>query len=339
MNNKLRSKEQLFITNKFVRDFSLIGESIGLDRIEFAKRVGLSLAEIDEPQGIVSKNYLLNSYETLLEYSNDEFLGAGITKIPRGTVALMVKSSCLDLNLEQALKSIAQVLEISQGTVGLQTVIEGSLVRIQFLPGVKDPRFYNLICSLFIYVCADVLSVLIKKEIPLVYAYFSCADAVNISDYQYMFDCPITFNQPQCEIAFDISLLKQPIRCNYHQVEQYLKVPLSLLKYKHETLDVIRQIKDILANTPNAQFPTQQELAMQLGMSVRTLQRKLNNENQSYMTIKDTVRQRKATFYLEHTEKSINEVAEKCGFSEIASFTRAFTRWTGMTPSKYAKPS
>ncbi|WNC74204.1 helix-turn-helix domain-containing protein [Thalassotalea psychrophila] len=334
---KSHNNDQLFITNKFVRDFSFIGESIGLERVEFAKIIGLSLADIDEPQGIVPKNYLINSYNTLLEFSDDEFLGAGMSKLPRGTVALMVKSACLDVNLEQALESVAQVLKVSQSTVGLHTIVDDSLVRIQFLPDVKDPRFYDLICSLFIYVCSDVLSVLIKKEIPLAYAYFSCSDAINVSDYQYMFDCPIAFNKPQCEIAFDKSILKQPIRCNYQKVKQYLEVPLSLAKYKHETLDFIRQIKDFLANSPNAQFPSQQQLAQNLGMSVRTLQRKLADENNSYMEIKDTVRQRKATFYLEHTEKNINEVAEKCGFSEMASFTRAFTRWTGTTPSRYNK--
>jgi AraC-like DNA-binding protein len=336
---KAQNKDQLFITNKFVRDLSFIGEAIGLERADFAKAIGLSLAEIDEPKGIVTKSHLLNSYKTILEFSDDEFLGVGVAKLPRGTVALIVKSSCLDLNLQQALQSIARVLHVAQSSVGLHIVDDDSLVRIQFMPEVKEPRFYNFICSLFIYVCYDVLSVLIKQEIPLKHAYFTSHDAINVSDFKFMFDCPVEFNKPHCEIAFDKSWLKHPIRCDYQKVRKYLKVPLSLSNYTYETLDFIRQIKDLLANCADERFPSQLELAQQLGLSVRTFQRKLAAENYNYMKIKDTVRQRKAIFYLEYTDKNINEVAEKCGFSEMASFTRAFTRWTGTTPSQYNRLS
>ena len=42
--------DELFCTNKFVRDFCLLGESVGLAREEFAKRLGVSLKSIEDPQ-------------------------------------------------------------------------------------------------------------------------------------------------------------------------------------------------------------------------------------------------------------------------------------------------
>lgn len=327
--------DELFCTNKFVRDFCLLGESIGLAREKFAKKIGLQLKTIEDPQVVISRHYILKGYTILLEYSDDELLGAGKSKLPRSSVDLMVKSACVENTLAQALTAIKQVIKVSQSSVGSTVSIDGDIVRWQFAPAVKEDRFSSFLSAIIASVAYKILSMLLKKEVPLLYAAFTEKKPINVSDYQFLFTCPIKFNQQYCEIAFDKKWLQAPIRCNYHEVKHYLEVPLSLTNYSINALGFIRQIKDTLSACPFAQFPSQQELAEQLGMSVRTMQRKLEAENTSYMQLKDNIRHRKAIFYLEHTQKHLDEIAERCGFSEMASFTRAFTRWTGCTPSKY----
>lgn len=327
--------DELFCTNKFVHDFCLLGESVGLEKEEFAKRVGLQLKSIEDSQVVISKHYILKGYKILLEYTDDEFLGAGKFKLPRSSVDLMVKSACTEKTLAKALAAIEQVIKVSQSSVGSTVIIDGDIVRWQFTPEVKDERFFPFLSVLVTCVGYKIISMLVKKEVPLLYATFTEKNPVNISDFQFLFPYPIKFNQQVCEIAFDKKWLTAPICCNYHDVKHYLTVPLSLTTYSFNTLGFIRQIKDILSACSLAQFPSQQVLAEQLGMSVRTMQRKLEAENTSYMQLKDNIRQRKAIFYLEHTQKHLDEIAERCGFSEMASFTRAFTRWTGCTPSKY----
>ncbi len=327
--------DELFCTNKFVRDFCLLGESIGLAREEFAKRMGVQLKSIEDPQVVISRHYILKGYKILLEYADDELLGAGKSKLPRSSIDLMVKSACTEPTLLQALTAIEQVIKVSQSSLGSKVNIEGDIVSWQFAPEVKDDRFLPFLSALTICVAYKIMSMLVKKEVPLLFANFTDKNPINISDFQFLFSCPIKFNQQHCEIAFDRKWLQAPIRCNYQEVKHYLEVPLSLTNYSINALGFIRQIKDILSACPFAKFPSQQELAGQLAMSVRTMQRKLEAENTSYMQLKDNIRHRKAIFYLEHTQKHLNEIAERCGFSEMASFTRAFTRWTGCTPSKY----
>ena len=287
------------------------------------------------PQVVISKHYIVKGYTILLDYTDDELLGAGKLILPRGSVDLMVKSASTEQTLFQAIEAIDQVVKISQSSVNSTVIIEDSLVRWQFCPDVKEKRFFSFLSTLIACMAYKLLSMLLKKEITLVYAAFTEKNPINISDYQFLFLCPLKFNQQHCEIVFDKKWLNAPIRCNYQDVKHYLKVPLSLTNYSFSTLGIIRQITDILSTCPYAQFPSQQELAEQLGMSIRTIQRKLDIDNSSYMQIKDDIRHRKAIFYLEHTDKHFNEIAERCGFSELASFTRAFTRWTGCTPSKY----
>ncbi len=82
-------------------------------------------------------------------------------------------------------------------------------------------------------------------------------------------------------------------------------------------------------------FCTLEDVADKLHMSPRTLQRQLAQEDQSFSSVIDALRQRKATAMLKQRELSLESIAEKLGYTDTANFTRAFKRWTGMTPRKF----
>lgn len=325
----------LFTGNNYLKDFCLLGESIGLKKDLFAEKLGLNLKSIEDPQVVIAKEYIYKGYEVLVEYADDELLGATVAKLPRSSLDLMVKSASVEPTLRQGLKAIEQVFLISQSGAGSKITIDETLVRWQFSPKVKDQRFYSLIASVNLFVAKKLMSLLLKKELVLSYINLEEEFSEYYCDYKFMFNCQVNFGQTINEIVFDISWLNEPIKCNYNKVKPHLRIPFSLIYYSQVSLGIVEQVQNILALCPYSDFPSQQSLAHKLGMSVRTMQRKLMNENNNYMKIKDAVRQRKALFYLEHTDKVFEEVSHRCGFSELASFSRAFMRWTGYSPSKY----
>lgn len=72
-------------------------------------------------------------------------------------------------------------------------------------------------------------------------------------------------------------------------------------------------------------------LARQLGMSERTLKRRLAEQNTSYTELLDAAR-RKRSLELLGSNASVEEVSTRLGYSDAANFTRAFRRWTGQSP-------
>ena len=80
---------------------------------------------------------------------------------------------------------------------------------------------------------------------------------------------------------------------------------------------------------------TQQDVADSLHMSLRTLQRKLSEEETSYKSLLDETRRELANQYLRQACLSVSEVTYLLGFSEPSNFARAFKRWTGHTPSEF----
>ncbi|SEQ61181.1 AraC-type DNA-binding protein [Solimonas aquatica] len=76
-------------------------------------------------------------------------------------------------------------------------------------------------------------------------------------------------------------------------------------------------------------------MARRLNMNPRSLQRRLREEGQAYSELQDRVRYRLALRDLDDRALDLETIAERLGFSDRRSFTRAFLRWAGMTPSRY----
>lgn len=82
---------------------------------------------------------------------------------------------------------------------------------------------------------------------------------------------------------------------------------------------------------------TADDVAAKLGVSKRTLQRKLLDENTSFQKQLNGTRELLAKHYLRNTEMSSDEIAFLLGYQEINSFFRAFNAWTGMSITDYRK--
>jgi AraC-like DNA-binding protein len=72
-----------------------------------------------------------------------------------------------------------------------------------------------------------------------------------------------------------------------------------------------------------------------LGMGTRKLQRQLAQENLTYRQLVEQVRMERAVDLMRESAHTVTSIALLLGYSEIASFTRAFQRWTGRAPSHY----
>ncbi|MET3860737.1 AraC-like DNA-binding protein [Dietzia sp. 2505] len=80
-------------------------------------------------------------------------------------------------------------------------------------------------------------------------------------------------------------------------------------------------------------WPAMAEVAGELHVDVRTLRRRLAAEGTSFRRVLDEVRHHRALELLA-LRVPVSEVARELGYSETATFTRTFTRWEGVPPSR-----
>ena len=100
--------------------------------------------------------------------------------------------------------------------------------------------------------------------------------------------------------------------------------------------NTISSVRDSIGELLPSSQMTIARTARVMGTSVRTLQRRLAEQGLCYSRLVDEVRFVKARELILHQDK-LMDVATQLGYTDAGSFTRAFERWTGMTPMQYRK--
>lgn len=86
-------------------------------------------------------------------------------------------------------------------------------------------------------------------------------------------------------------------------------------------------------------FPTLEALAGELGVSPRTLIRRLRALGTTYQEVRDQSRRDLAEWYLRQSDLAVERIAERLGYADTSNFSRTFRRWTGITPRDYRAPT
>ena len=84
-----------------------------------------------------------------------------------------------------------------------------------------------------------------------------------------------------------------------------------------------------------APLPALENMADRLSVSPRTLKRHLQQAGLSYRQLQDEERYRQAKRLLAKPGNSISEAAYALGYNDVANFSKAFKRWSGLTPKGY----
>ncbi len=146
------------------------------------------------------------------------------------------------------------------------------------------------------------------------------------------------FDQPYNWFRIPIAIAKQelkhanPLVHKVYLIQAYEQIG----KLVPDKDDTVAQVHQVVAGYEN-NFPALSDIARTLGVSDRSLRRKLKDSGVSYRKILDDHKKKRALDMLAQKEMSISSLTESLGYSEAASFLRAFKRWTGKTPKQYMK--
>ena len=155
--------------------------------------------------------------------------------------------------------------------------------------------------------------------------------------YEQAFGCPVSFDSGRMELHFDATGLDQPCpNANPITADLCRKFCDRMLEALPNETPLSRTIRTACLESRGV-FPTAEAMARRLGHSVRTLHRRLADEGTSYQDIVDLVRRSLAVEYLRNTALTIEEIAQRVGFSEATNFRKAFRRWTGQAPGQFRK--
>jgi len=166
--------------------------------------------------------------------------------------------------------------------------------------------------------------------------YFRHPEPEDVSAHEAYFGCPVRFDADRDALAVSEAMLEVPNRLGDPGVSSFFDAHLEqevAEVARNQTLQ--RRVRDRVTRVLTEGVPTVSDVAAALGMSGRTLQRRLADEGYAYQHIVDTARRELAERLLRRSDYSLAEIAFLTGFSEQSAFNRAFKRWAGQTPRSF----
>ncbi|MUZ75577.1 helix-turn-helix domain-containing protein [Agrobacterium vitis] len=150
--------------------------------------------------------------------------------------------------------------------------------------------------------------------------------------YQRVFGCPIRFGQLENAFIYDAAWYKQPLLTSDPLSHRQL---LEFMAYNRarsrEAAEIIESVERVLRQKLHSRTHIS-KVARALGMSERTLRRRLAESGVSFQSLLDDLRKNRTLELLGNRNMSVEQIAFAVGFSDPHNFRRAFRRWTGTTP-------
>lgn len=160
----------------------------------------------------------------------------------------------------------------------------------------------------------------------------------SLAAHEDWFGCPVRFDAELDAILFSPETMAQPNLLGDEGISRYLISHLDAeLSQIAAEVTFVDQAKDAIAQALSEGSPKMTHIAGGLGLSARSLHRRLSEHGMSFKVLTEETRRDLAEGLLRDERHSLAEIAFLTGFSEQSAFTRAFKRWVGRTPASYRK--
>ncbi|MFT3767910.1 MAG: AraC family transcriptional regulator [Minicystis sp.] len=169
---------------------------------------------------------------------------------------------------------------------------------------------------------------------------FKHAAPARTREHLRVFGVVPTFGEPETAVELAASVLALPIRDAQPGVLTYLdayaRAAVSRLPAPD---DIVDQVERVVTTSLSRGLPDMDQVAGELGLHARTLQRRLAEQGTTFQAVLDEVRRAYAERALRDDRLALTEIAFLLGFSDPSNFHRAFRRWTGTTPAAFREAS
>lgn len=174
------------------------------------------------------------------------------------------------------------------------------------------------------------------QDVHLHEVHFLNSAPKNMMVYEKYFQCRVKFSQPRTELLIPLTEIKKPLSSADHTLQQLLVQQAQALLEKLPSSTQIDQRLQyaILTGLQKNQYQIE-SIANSLSLSIRQLQRHLQQQNTTFQERVQQVRFMLATEYLKDPHLSLQEIALLLCYSEQSAFQRAFKHWTGQTPQQW----
>ncbi|MFM0288906.1 AraC family transcriptional regulator [Paraburkholderia megapolitana] len=295
-----------------------------------------AIESVDVPLRLTTEEYF-DILERAVVVTGDPDLGfnAGILIAPRhlGVVGYVVMCCT---NLGSALAEYDRYVRLVHGIGRPLLVRHGDRVEMPLdWSGTSAPP--PALAQLIMTTRVRMSRLLIGRETAPVDVDFQFATPQDPDAYQRFFGGRVNFAAAQTKLMFPASYLEAPVIMASAEMARVIgaRAEAQIRQLTDDEPEFMRQLKAMLTQGLAIDSIRAVDIAQRMGISSRTLHRRLSECAYVFRDVLDDVRRERAESYLASSQHSLAEVAFMLGYTEQSAFQHAFKRWTGITPQRY----
>ena len=211
-------------------------------------------------------------------------------------------------------------------------------VSIEYSSQHREMRGWEIDSEITVSYLIGICSSLLRRRVIPDEVHLDHAPICRRSEYRKHLHVRPKFRRKTNRVFFPLALLDEPVRgadpTLYTVLRRHMR---DLADAMPDQYDLIEVISNNIRRGLGSDTITLEHIASEVGIEPRTLQRRLGELGTTFHEVCDRIRLEVACYYLERTTLDLTAIGLETGFAGASAFSRAFKRWTGVSPDKYRR--
>jgi AraC-like DNA-binding protein len=311
-------------------------DALGLDSEALCREAGLDPQWMDDPNARYPLSATTRLWALAVQASGDPALGLRVSRFVSPTTfhalgyALVASGS-----LREVFERIVRYHPVVSDALELQLTRTEDCYRfnLKVPAGCPTPAYeaIDAFAAIYVRTCRNRLG---RDYAPLA-VYLRRPEPADPSPWHKVFRSAVWFAQDQDCLEFGLHDFDSHLDDANPELAEHNETVLKRTMAQLQPLTWERKVREAIeAQLPEGE-PSAERIAQALHLSLRSLQRHLADEGCRFDTLLNECRENLALLHLRDPQCSLGEISYLLGFADASSFSRAFKRWTGMTPGQF----
>ncbi|WP_347903164.1 AraC family transcriptional regulator [Pseudomonas purpurea] len=311
-------------------------DALGFDSGTLCQQAGLDPQLMDDPNARYPLSATTRLWELAVQVSGDPAIGLRVSRFVSPTTfhalgyALVASGS-----LREVFERIVRYHQVVSDALEL-ALIRGEdrycfILKVPEGSPTPAPEAIDAFAAIYVRTCRNRLG---RDYAPLA-VYLRRPEPADPKQWHTVFRAPIHFGADEDRLEFALADFDSHLDDANPELAEHNETVLNRTLAQLKPLTWERKVRGAIeAQLPEGE-PGAERIAQALHLSLRSLQRHLADEGCRFDTLLNECRENLALLHLRDPQCSLSEISYLLGFADTSSFSRAFKRWTGMTPGQF----
>ncbi|WP_438868274.1 AraC family transcriptional regulator [Pseudomonas sp. L1(2025)] len=311
-------------------------DALNLDSAALCIEAGLDPQQMDDPNARYPLSATTRLWELAVQASGDPAIGLRVSRFVSPTTfhalgyALVASGS-----LREVFERIVRYHQVVSDALTLELSRDGERYRFRLLKPADSPapalEAIDAFAAIYVRTCRNRLG---RDYAPLA-VYLRRPEPADPKPWHTVFRAPVFFAAEEDRLEFSAQDFDSHLDDANPELAEHNETVLKRTLAQLQPLTWERKVRRAIEEQLPEGEPSAERIAQALHLSLRSLQRHLADEGCRFDALLNECRENLALLHLRDPHCSLAEISYLLGFADTSSFSRAFKRWTGVTPGQF----